>query len=71
VKLLSAALQKQNYNLAAYVLVYGLLKASVEKPKNPPCVHPVKVREARGIMNTDFQAPHNSYGIKRKKQEKG
>jgi hypothetical protein len=33
-KLLSAALQKQDYNLAAHVLVYGLIKASVKKSHN-------------------------------------
>jgi hypothetical protein len=33
-KLLPAALQKQDYILAAHVLVYGLVKASVKKPKN-------------------------------------
>ncbi|HXZ94643.1 MAG TPA: hypothetical protein VEG28_01870 [Dehalococcoidia bacterium] len=32
-KLLSVALQKQDYNLAAHVLVYGLLKASVKNPR--------------------------------------
>jgi hypothetical protein len=33
-KLLPAALQKQDYNLAAHVLVYGLIKASVKKSHN-------------------------------------
>jgi len=28
-KLLQVALEKQNYNLAAYILVYGLIKAQV------------------------------------------
>ncbi len=28
-KLLQVALQKQNYNLAAHILVYGLIKAQV------------------------------------------
>ncbi len=35
-KLLTIALQKQDYNLAAHVLVYGLIKASVKEPENPP-----------------------------------
>jgi hypothetical protein len=54
VKLLPAALQRQDYNLAAHVLVYGLVKASVKNPKNPP----------------DFREPRNGYGSKKKKQEK-
>ena len=32
-KLLKAALEKQDYNLAAHVLVYGLVKAQVKYPK--------------------------------------
>jgi hypothetical protein len=36
VKLLLVALQKQDYNLAAHVLVYGLVKASVKNPRNSP-----------------------------------
>jgi len=71
VKLLPAALQKQDYNLAAHVLVYGLVKASLINPKKSPSVPPLKVRGAREVMNTDFQAPRsNCYGSKRKKQEK-
>ncbi|MBN2186148.1 MAG: hypothetical protein JW732_01705 [Dehalococcoidia bacterium] len=31
-KLLKAALEKQDYNLAAHVLVYGLMKAQVKYP---------------------------------------
>ncbi|OGN97879.1 MAG: hypothetical protein A2Z77_02380 [Chloroflexi bacterium RBG_13_51_36] len=70
VKLLPAALQKQDYNLAAYVLVYGLVKASVKNPKNPPSVPPLKIRGARGVMKTDFQAPRRCYDNKKKRQEK-
>jgi hypothetical protein len=36
VKLLSSALQKQDYSLAAHILVYGLIKASVKKSQNSP-----------------------------------
>jgi len=32
-KLLQVALQRQDYNLAAHVLVYGLVKASIEESK--------------------------------------
>jgi len=55
VKLLPVALQKQDYNLAAHVLVYGLVKASVKKPKN----------------SLSFQEPRKCYGSKRKRQEEG
>jgi len=34
VKLLQVALQKQDYNLAAHVLVYGLVKARAKYSKN-------------------------------------
>jgi len=35
-KLLQLALEKRNYNLAAHVLVYGLIKAKVDRyPRNP------------------------------------
>jgi hypothetical protein len=33
-KLLKAALEKQNYNLAAHILIYGLVKASQADPHN-------------------------------------
>jgi hypothetical protein len=52
--MLPAALQKQDYNLAAHVLVYGLVKASVKRPKNP----------------LNFRGPQKCYGSKRKRQEK-
>jgi len=32
-KLLKVALERQNFNLAAHVLVYGLVKAKVEELK--------------------------------------
>ena len=32
--LLQVALEKQDYNLAAHVLVYGLIKAQVKYPKD-------------------------------------
>ena len=32
-KLLQVALERQDYDLAAHVLVYGLVKAKVEKAK--------------------------------------
>ena len=32
-KLLKVALERQNFNLAAHVLVYGLVKASIEEAK--------------------------------------
>jgi hypothetical protein len=71
VKLLPAALKKQNYNLAAHLLVYGLVKASVRNPKNPPSVSPLKVRGETGVMNNiDIQAPRKCYGNRKKKQEK-
>lgn len=53
-KLLSAALEKHDYILAAHVLVYGLLKASVERSRNTPAARTARKR----------------YGSKRKKQEK-
>jgi len=53
-KLLSAALQMQDYNLAAHILVYGLIKASLENPRNSP----------------NLQRSQNRYGNKRKRQEK-
>jgi len=53
-KLLTAALQKQDYNLAAHVLVYGLVKASVKKHKK----------------SADFREPRSkNYGNRRKKRE--
>jgi len=33
-KLLKIALEKQDYNLAAHVLIYGLIKASQEKTRD-------------------------------------
>jgi hypothetical protein len=54
-KLLAAALQKQEYNLAAHILVYGLVKASLENLRNSPGLH----------------MSRNRYGNKRKRQEKG
>jgi hypothetical protein len=55
VKLLPAALQKQDYNLVAHVLVYGLVKASVKKPKK----------------SADFwESRSKRYGSRRKGQEK-
>ena len=30
-KLLQLALERQNYNLAAYILVYGLIKAKIDR----------------------------------------
>jgi hypothetical protein len=54
VKLLPAALQKQDYNLAAHVLVYGLVKASVKTPKN----------------SLNFRGPQQCYGSRKKKPEK-
>jgi hypothetical protein len=53
-KLLPVALQKQDYNLAAHVLVYGLIKASVKTPKN----------------SANFRGPRKCYGSRRKKQAK-
>jgi len=63
VKLLPAALQKQDYNLAAHILVYGLVKASVKITKNS--VNPST------SLRTSFQGPRNFYGSRRKRQEKG
>jgi hypothetical protein len=54
VKLLPAALQKQDYRLAAHVLVYGLIKASLKNPRNSP----------------NIQRSYSRYGKKRKKQKK-
>ena len=34
-KLLHFALQKQDYNLAAYILVYGLIKTQLEAKTKP------------------------------------
>ena len=34
-KLLQLALEKQDYNLAAHILVYGLIKASQGTSRNP------------------------------------
>jgi hypothetical protein len=48
------ALQKQDYNLAAHVLVYGLVKASVTNSRSSP----------------SFQRLQNRHGSKKKKQEK-
>jgi len=62
VKLLPAALQKQDYYLAAHVLVYGLVKASVkttENSVNPPI-----------SLSRSLPEPHKSYGSRRKKQAK-
>jgi hypothetical protein len=69
-RLLSAALQKQEYNLAAHILVYGLVKASVGNPRDSLGVSPLKLRGARGVMNTDFPLPRKCHGNKSKKQEK-
>lgn len=33
-KLLKLALEKQDYNLAAHILVYGLIKAKVDQANN-------------------------------------
>ena len=52
VKLLPAALQKQDYYLAAHVLVYGLVKASVKTPK----------------ISANFRELRKCYGSRRKKQ---
>jgi hypothetical protein len=60
-KLLPAALQKQNYALAAHVLVYGLVKASVKNPKNPPNPSTSLRRSIRGARNY--------HGSERKKQQ--
>jgi hypothetical protein len=68
VKLLPAALQKQDYSLAAYVLVYGLVKASVKKPKNS-----LDLRRPRNSYHRDSQhswRPRKCYGSRRKKLEK-
>ncbi|MDH4300256.1 MAG: hypothetical protein OEV54_06395 [Dehalococcoidia bacterium] len=54
-KLLPAALQRQDYSLAAHVLVYGLVKASLKNPGHSP----------------NLQASQNRYGRKRQRQEKG
>ena len=54
-RLLPAALQKQEYDLAAYVLVYGLVKASVRKPKN----------------SVNIRRLGNSHDSKKKRKEKG
>jgi hypothetical protein len=45
IKLLPAALQKQDYNLAAHVLVYGLIKASVKNSQNSPKCHGVRKKK--------------------------
>jgi hypothetical protein len=52
-KLLPAALRKQDYILAAHVLVYGLVKASVKKPKN----------------STDSWGSRKCYGSGKKRKE--
>ena len=54
-KLLTIALQKQDYNLAAHVLVYGLVKASVKDLKKPP----------------KFRGHQKCYGNKGKKRKEG
>jgi hypothetical protein len=53
-KLLSVALHDQEYNLAAHILVYGLIKASVENRSNSPNTRRSRKRD----------------GNKRKKQER-
>ena len=54
-KLLQLALEKQNYNLAAHVLVYGLIKAKVDRyPRNPQ----------------NSRRPHDCHGNKSNKRQK-
>ena len=62
VKLLPAALQKQDYYLAAHVLVYGLVKASVKATKNSA--------NPSTPLRTSLQEPHNCYDSRRKRQKK-
>jgi len=52
-KLLKVALEKQDYNLAAHVLVYGLIKAQVKYPEN----------------SSNFLGPRNYYGKKNNKPQ--
>jgi len=54
-KLLQLALEKQNYILAAHILVYGLIKAKVDRyPRNPQ----------------NSRRPHGCHGNKSNKRQK-
>ena len=46
-KLLHVALQRKNYNLAAHVLVYGMVKASIEVREKH--AHPAAISVQSGI----------------------
>ena len=55
-KLLKLALEKQDYYLAAHVLIYGLIKAQINPyPENPQ----------------DFRVLHNYHGKKSNKKRRG
>jgi hypothetical protein len=52
-KLLQLALEKQDYNLAAHILVYGLIKASQRTSRNP--ANPGQPRNHHGNKNSKKQ----------------
>lgn len=53
-KLLQLALDRQDYNLAAHVLVYGLIKASQGTSQSP----------------ANFRQPRNQHGSKNSKEQR-
>jgi len=52
-KLLQLALEKQNYNLAAHILVYGLIKAKVKRQNMINPKH--QILNSKQIQSTNNQ----------------